>query len=79
MMQVVVRLDDPYGINSDAMPLPFGSYVEVTFTGTTLSNVFKLPQELIQNRQVWVVNDNNELMPRTIRVVRTEGEFMFAD
>ncbi|OOE76064.1 efflux RND transporter periplasmic adaptor subunit [Salinivibrio sp. ML290] len=79
MMRVVVRLDDPYGIQSAQPALPFGSYVEATFKGKTLERVFKLPQSIINNRQVWVVDQAGELSPRTLRVVRTEGQYIYAD
>lgn len=79
MMRVVVRLDDPYGTQSAKPALPFGSYIEATFKGATLENVFKLPQSLMNNRQVWVVDQAGKLTPRTLRVVRTEGQYIYAD
>ncbi|WP_025738672.1 efflux RND transporter periplasmic adaptor subunit [Salinivibrio socompensis] len=79
MMRVVVRLDDPYGITSPQPTLPFGSYVEVTFNGITLNAVFKLPQALANNRQVWVVDGNGQLSPRALNIVRAEGQYLYAD
>ncbi|EHA1123898.1 efflux RND transporter periplasmic adaptor subunit [Vibrio navarrensis] len=76
MTNVVVRISDPYGINSKQPAIKFGSYVEVNFAGKELKHIYRLPQELVNNRTVWVVNENNELQPRTVNVLRTEGEFM---
>ncbi|KHD25391.1 membrane protein [Vibrio caribbeanicus] len=76
MINVVVRVEDPYGIASDKTPVKFGSYVEVQFVGKELEQIYRLPQELVNNQQVWVVNENNELEPRTVNVVRAEKEFM---
>lgn len=79
MMHVVVRLDDPYGISSPKPTLPFGSYVEVAFNGTTLDAVFKLPQALANNRQVWVVDGKGQLSSRALNIVRAEGQYLYAD
>lgn len=76
MINMVVRVDDPYAIESDASPLKFGSYVEVQFIGKELKHIYRLPQELVNNRQVWVVNEDNELEPRIVNVLRAEQEFM---
>ncbi|EPR4992070.1 efflux RND transporter periplasmic adaptor subunit [Vibrio navarrensis] len=76
MTNVVVRISDPYGINSQQPAIKFGSYVEVNFAGKELKHIYRLPQELVNNRTVWVVNENNELQPRTVNVLRAEGEFM---
>ncbi len=75
MAQLVVRVQDPYSLQSDLPVMKFGSYAEVNFIGKTLENVFKLPQELVTNQTVWVVDDEHKLEPRTVAVMREEGEF----
>ncbi len=75
MSNLVVRITDPYGLTSDKPKLKFGSYVEVSFKGQTLQQVYKLPQELVNNRTVWVVNDKEELEAKQVQVIREEGEF----
>ncbi|WP_394252038.1 efflux RND transporter periplasmic adaptor subunit [Vibrio profundi] len=76
MVNMVVRIKDPYGLDSKKPALKFGSYVEVSFGGKELQHIYKLPQEYVNNRTVWVMNENNELHPRTVNVVRAEGEFL---
>ncbi|MCG6291149.1 hypothetical protein K6U61_09505, partial [Vibrio vulnificus] len=39
-------------------------------------HIYRLPQELVSNRTVWVVNEENQLYPRTVNVLRSEGEFV---
>jgi multidrug efflux pump subunit AcrA (membrane-fusion protein) len=34
-----------------------------------------LPQELVTNRTVWIVDGEQKLEPRTVAVLREEGEF----
>lgn len=76
MLSMVVRVEDPYALTSDDTPLKFGSYVEVQFAGKELKHIYRLPQEIVNNRQVWVVNEQGELEPRTVNVLRAEKEFM---
>lgn len=75
MGQLVVRVDDPYGFNAGQPKLKFGSYAEVSFIGKTLENVYRLPQDLVTNQTVWVVDEEQKLEPRTVAVLREEGEF----
>ena len=75
MQHIVIRLEDPYGLSSGEPSIQFGSYVEVTFAGKQLNNVFKLPQTLVNNRKVWVVNKDNKLESRRVEVVREEGSY----
>ncbi|MFD2179018.1 efflux RND transporter periplasmic adaptor subunit [Veronia pacifica] len=77
MTSVVVRVDDPYGLNSKKTPLKFGSFVEVSFNGQRLNHVFKLPQELVSDNLVWIVNKDSQLESRKVKVVRESGEFFY--
>ena len=74
MTQLVVRIEDPYSLKSDLPALKYGSYVEVSFAGITLENVFKLPQELVTNKEVWVV-ENERLQSKQVTILREEGEY----
>ena len=76
MVNLVVRIQDPYGLNSKKPAMKFGSYVEVNFNGKQLKHIYRLPQEFVNNSTVWVVDEKNELQPRTVNVVRAEGEFL---
>lgn len=75
MSQIVVTVADPYGLNSNSPALKFGSYVEVNVKGQTLQNVFRLPQDLITNRKVWVLDDENKMQPKPVEIIREEGAY----
>jgi len=75
MVNLVVQVDDPYGINSGKPSLKFGSYVQVSFSGKELQQIYRLPQELVNNGTVWVVNEDKQLESRQVGVLREEGEF----
>ncbi len=75
MLNLIVQIDDPYGVKSNQPALKFGSYVQVRFAGKELKKIYRLPQELVNNQTVWVVNGENKLEPRTVNVLREEGAF----
>ena len=75
MSQLVVRIDDPYGIKNGLPALKYGTYVEIEFKGRTLQHIYRLPQELVSNRTVWIVDKDNKLEPRTVDIIREEGEY----
>ncbi len=77
MSNLVVRVDDPYGLKHDVQAIKFGAYVQVNFAGATLQNIYRLPQSLVNNQTVWIVNGENKLEPRKVTVVREEGEFFY--
>ncbi len=77
MSSLVVRIEDPYGLKTKQPAIKFGSYVQVNFAGATLNNIYRLPQALVNNQTVWVVNESQELEPRKVTVIREEGEYFY--
>lgn len=77
MTHLVARVVDPYGLSSEQPALRFGAYTKVSFTGKTLDNVYRIPQELITKRQLWVLDDEDKLVSKNVEVVREVGsEFL---
>jgi RND family efflux transporter MFP subunit len=79
MSHIVINVNDPYNLKSQGTNLKFGKYVEVSFAGQRLSQVFKLPQELVNNSTVWVVDEQQKLMSKEVHVLRSEGEYFIID
>jgi RND family efflux transporter MFP subunit len=76
MSQLVVRVNDPYSLKSNMPALKFGNYVQVSFSGRTLEHIYRLPQALVNNQTVWIVDKDNRLQPRKVEILREEGEFL---
>lgn len=74
MQHLVVQVQDPYGLRQPLARLPFGSFVEVTLTGRLLQQIFILPQESVQNNQVWLVDADSRLQPREVTILRQQGK-----
>jgi len=77
MSYFVARIEDPYAINSSKPIIKFGSYSTITFEGKTLSDVYRVPQELITNRLLWTLDGEDRLTSQKVTVVREEnGDFL---
>ncbi len=60
MQQLMLVIHDPYNVstknNTTDGIIKFGSFVEADIPGTLLKEVFAVPQHLISNNLVWIVN-----------------------
>lgn len=77
MSHLVARIDDPYGMRSGKPLVKYGSYANIAFTGKTLKNVFRVPQELVNNGKIWLLDKNSALQSQAIEVIREEGAYFF--
>ena len=77
MSHLVIRVDDPYSLNSNLPRLKFGTYVEVSFEGIELKKVYKIPQTLVNNRKVWLLDENEQLQSHAVEVIREEGSYFY--
>jgi RND family efflux transporter MFP subunit len=77
MNHLVIRVDDPYSLTSNFPALKYGTYVEVSFEGKELKNVFKVPQTLVNNRKVWLLDKDDKLQSHAVEVIREEDSFFY--
>ena len=77
MLHLVIRIEDPYSLNTDAPALKFGSYVEVLVQGSQIRDVYKVPQSLVNNRKIWLLDDDDKLQSHPVDVIREEGSYFF--
>lgn len=77
MLHLVVKVDDPYSLNSNAPTLKFGSYVQVSVQGKQLRSVYKVPQSLVNNRKIWLLDENEQLQSHPVEVLREEGSYFY--
>lgn len=75
MTHLVVRITDPYSLNSTLPTVKFGTYVRVSFPGKVLPNIFRISQEAVTKNTVWILGVEDKLEPRRVKVVREEGEY----
>ena len=73
MTHLILRIDDPYGLRNNTPKVKFGTYVNVAFSGKTLKDVYRVPQELITNNQLWLLDSDGNLYSEQVDVLRQEG------
>lgn len=79
MTNLVVRINDPYGLNNSEQALKFGNYVEVSFAGIVLKSVFRIKQDLVNKSAVWILDESGQMQKRQVNVVREQGDFFLID
>ncbi|WP_417762731.1 efflux RND transporter periplasmic adaptor subunit [Shewanella sp.] len=81
MVYLVAEVQDPYLRHTIAqtgqMSLKFGSFVDAEIRGRTLPNVAKLPRYLVRNNKIAVVDKDNRIEMRPVKVVRTDMENVY--
>ncbi|WP_404339557.1 efflux RND transporter periplasmic adaptor subunit [Pseudoalteromonas mariniglutinosa] len=70
MSYLVAQIESPYAAKS---PLRFGSYINATITGRTLDNAIVVPQHLVNDNKVAVLNNDHTLSFKTLAVVREQN------
>lgn len=83
MAQVLVRVEDPMCFSSDNRDLPhilIGMYVDAECSGITLRQVVSIPRDsLREGNRVWLMNDDNQLEIRQVKVVWRNREYAFIE
>ncbi|MBK8814028.1 MAG: efflux RND transporter periplasmic adaptor subunit [Methylococcaceae bacterium] len=83
MAKLIVEVDDPLcqkTENKALPPLMLGTYVRVEIEGLTLKDVIKLPETVLHDdRQLWLLNDNQTLTIQSVAPRWTEQGFVYLD
>ena len=74
----VARIDDPYRLHSAGPALPMGTFVSATIEGAAVSGIFRAPNSAVRGAdQVLVVDDENTLHLRNVKIVRADSQFSY--
>lgn len=77
LARILITVEDPHGLNSDAPPLILDTLIEVRIQGTPIADVVRLPREFVRNRDtVWVMVDG-ELKIRETEIVFQDPEYAY--
>lgn len=69
MRHLVVRVEDPYSLSTQLPVLRFGEFVEASFPGNIIENVYQVPQRSVTNNELWLVDNNNKLQRKSVSVL----------
>lgn len=83
MAKLIIEVDDPLCQkieNKNLPPLMLGTYVRVEMEGLTIKDVIKLPETVLHDdRQLWLLNDNQTLAIQAVFPRWTEQGFVYLD
>lgn len=76
MIYAIAEVADPYGLGSDeGAPLAVGMFVSAEIAGVSSQLAMVLPRLALRNaNKVYVINDNNRLEIRTVKVLSTSED-----
>lgn len=74
----VARIDDPYALQSDRMPLPMGSFVSATIAGSEAENIIRVPRSVVRGSDELVfVDDDSKLRIRKVNIIRGDANYVY--
>lgn len=80
MVNVVIVIDDPYGLqrrNGPGQELAVGSFVHVQVAGRHVKQAARIPRSALKmDDQVWLVTSDNTLALRPVEVKRKEKDMV---
>jgi len=77
MATVIVAVDSPYNQSqsTDQADLETGMFVDIQLKGKSLKNIVTIPRKALRNnRQVWVINNENRLQIKQVEIARREKD-----
>lgn len=78
LIYAIAEVEDPYGAGSDnGAPLAVGMFVSAEIAGVTSQPALVLPRIALRNAdKVYVINDENRLEIRTVKVISTTEDIV---
>ena len=78
MIFAVARLTDPYNLNNneDTLALPMGTFVSAEILPNESYEFVRIPRSaIINNRQVIIIDKENQIQYKDINLIRTDEKF----
>jgi len=78
MIYAIAEVEDPYGAGSDGgAPIAVGMFVSAEIAGVTSQSALVLPRTALRSaNKVYVINDENRLEIRTVRILSTSEDIV---
>ncbi len=79
VLYTVARIADPYALKTKQRPaLRVGSFVNATIEGRAFAGLIALPRRVLHSgNQIWVIDEEHRLRPRTVEVLRAGGDQIY--
>jgi RND family efflux transporter MFP subunit len=74
----VARIDDPYCLHREGIPLPVGTFVTADISGRAMDEVIRVPRSALRAAsQLLVVDDDNRIRIRDVDVIRADARYAY--
>jgi RND family efflux transporter MFP subunit len=74
----VARIDDPYGLHREGIPLPVGTFVTADIAGRVMDDVIRVPRSALRAAsQLLIVDDDNRIRIRDVDVIRADARYAY--
>ena len=74
----VARIDDPYCLHREGIPLPVGTFVTADISGRAMEDVIRVPRSALRAAsQVLIVDDDNRIRIRGVDVIRADARYAY--
>ena len=79
VLYLVARIDDPYAVtDTDAKALRMGTFVNAKIEGREIPDLVALPRHILRaGNLLWVIDSNNVLRNREVRLLRSSGDQIY--
>ena len=77
MTYLVAQIEQPYSDNSK--PLRFGAYLNASIEGALVANAVQVPQHLVKDNKVAVLNDDFSLSFKSVNIIRESNGMAIID
>ncbi len=75
---VVARVEDPYALAGDGVPLPVGTFVSATISGAAAENIIRVPRAVVRGvDELLFLNAENKIEIRQVNIVRSDADFSY--
>ncbi len=74
----VARIDDPYSLHREGIPLPVGTFVTADIAGRAMDDVIRVPRSALRAAsQLLIVDDDNRIRIRDVDVIRADARYAY--
>jgi RND family efflux transporter MFP subunit len=74
----VAKVEDPYALSGDHVPLPMGTFVTASIDGVAMEGLLRVPRHALHGSdQLLFVDDENRLRIRSVSIVRADAEYAY--
>jgi RND family efflux transporter MFP subunit len=75
----IAAINDPYQLDQPGQPiLRVGSFVKAEISGKQIKGLVAIPRHILHTgNKIWVVDDEQKLSYRIVKILRTEGQFVY--